>query len=114
MTSNHPILPSSEQVKQWTEDWYNTKIKHDDIIGFVADQAAKWASDKELNACCRWIVNRKEPFDELDLHNARRPKPPSLKEQALAELDLLKADAIAHGLGFDASAIRKALEQLSD
>ncbi len=50
----------------------------------------------------------------MDLRVSRRPKPPSLKEQALAELDLLKADATTHGLGFDASTIRRALESLPD
>jgi hypothetical protein len=48
------------------------------------------------------------------LHSARRPKPPTLKEQALAELEILRGDANAHGLGFDAPAIRRALEELPD
>jgi hypothetical protein len=35
-----------------------------------------------------------------------------LKEQALVELEILRIDANAHGLGFDAPAIRRALEAL--
>jgi hypothetical protein len=53
-------------------------------------------------------------FKETGNHRYRRPKPPSLKEQALQALDLLKVDASTHGLGFDSSAIRRALESLPD
>ena len=59
-------------------------VTEDQLV--VATQAAQWGGDQELEACCEWIVNCKESFDELDLHNARRPKPPSLKEQALDAL----------------------------
>jgi hypothetical protein len=48
------------------------------------------------------------------LRNARRPKAPSLKEQALEDLDSLIADLANHGMGFKATNIRRALEQLSD
>jgi hypothetical protein len=40
------------------------------------------------------------------------PKPPSLKEQALAELEILSD--YAHGLGCSESAIRRALEALPE
>jgi hypothetical protein len=39
-------------------------------------------------------------------------EPPSLKEQALEELEQLKGDANSMGMGFDAPAIRRALEAL--
>jgi hypothetical protein len=35
-----------------------------------------------------------------------------LKQQALSELEILRIDANTHGLGFDAPAIRRALEAL--
>ena len=45
---------------------------------------------------------------------ARRPKPPSLKERALLQLNTLNADLAMHGRGCDLSQIRRALEQLDD
>lgn len=55
-------------------------------------------------------------------HRARSPrrsppKPPSLKdlkEQALEDLEILIADLANHGMGFKATTIRRALEQLDD
>ena len=41
-----------------------------------------------------------------------RPKPPSLKKQALLQLDTLSADLAMHGRGCDLSQIRRALEAL--
>jgi len=38
--------------------------------------------------------------------------PPSLKEQALEELEQLRGDANSMGMGFDAPTIRRALEAL--
>jgi hypothetical protein len=46
------------------------------------------------------------------LRTARRPKPPSLKEKALLQLDTLNADLGMHGLGCDLSQIRRAIESL--
>jgi len=85
MADNHPMVPSSEQIKQWTEDWYNAKIKHDDIIGFVADQAAKWASDEELNACRLWVSENCSIYDARNLSLARR-LPHSVSKQSALEI----------------------------
>ena len=47
------------------------------------------------------------------LRDARRPKPPNLKEQALAELEEIMTELHDEtGSAFTASAIRKALEAL--
>ena len=107
MKTEHPITPPPELVQQW---WDGT---HGALYEFeaVATQAARWGADEELEACCDWLAGR---WLNADLRAARRPKPPSLKEQALAELELLRGDANAHGLGFDAPAIRRALEALPD
>jgi hypothetical protein len=45
----------------------------------VAYQAG---ADMELEACCGLL----EPYSATEIHTVRRPKPPSLKEQALALL----------------------------
>ena len=80
--ADHPITPPPELVRQLWVNTHGTFNWFDDAV----IQAARWGADQELEACCEWIVNCKESFDELDLHNARRPKPPSLKEQAMAAL----------------------------
>ncbi len=73
-------------------------------------------ADAELEACCEWLNGgSKIDYDTAALlRAARRPKPPSLKEQAL--------DALAHiATGPNPTAfldcqdtIRRALEQLDD
>ena len=117
MTEQHPITPPPELVREWmTEIWHEgapVRVAASDL--HITTQAARWGADQELEACCD-TLRRHAHWDlaVCELVADRRPKPPSLKEQALAELDLLKGDANAHGLGFDAPAIRRALEALPD
>lgn len=47
-------------------------------------------------------------------HAARRPKPPSLKEQELLQLDTLNADPVMHDTGCYLFQMRRALEQLTE
>lgn len=115
MSNYSPITPPDELYNQWFDNW--RKNKDLQIIGcdfYIATQAAQWGADQELKACAEWVGSmfhgHKTWADEL--LNARRPKPPSLKEQALAELEILSD--YAHGLGCSESAIRRALEQLDD
>jgi hypothetical protein len=114
----HPITPPPELVEQWIES-----TRSDDCIGaFPADleqqicvRAAQYGADQELEACCYYFTRdlRESLADELRAH--RRPKPPSLKEQALAQLDLMTQRAYACNFaGFQADAIRRALEALPD
>jgi hypothetical protein len=84
----------------------------------LATRAAQWGADQELEACCEWLVSegwfKYEHEAVEDLRAARRPKPPSLKEQALqalAEADLGSTEA-EWSQRFDT--IRRALEQLDD
>ena len=103
----HPITPPPELVQQWI-DANRTWLRG------IALEAAQWGADQELEACCEWLDKRfqRDPFFSESLRTARRPKPPSLKEQALDVLHLsfdrgyLKEEA--------ADTIRRALEQLDD
>ena len=80
---------------------------------WLINQAYAAGADQELEACCEWFVRDWTDIETADkLRAARRPKPPSLKEQALQELEQLKGDANSMGMGFDAPAIRRALEAL--
>jgi hypothetical protein len=85
----------------------NTKLQD------IATQAAQWGADQELEACCEWL---KEGWDEIradKLRAARRPKTPSLKEQAMDELDGIAAVfRMSHGGDLVCDKIRRALEAL--
>jgi hypothetical protein len=63
-------------------------------------KAARWGADQELEACCEWFQEfyKSESWVLRDLEYfraARRPKPPSLKEQALAALEPIERSADA-------------------
>jgi hypothetical protein len=111
MKTEHPITPPPELVQQWTNENSGFPFTRWQEI---ATQAARWGADQELEACRLWVSKNCSIYDAADLSKHRRPKPPSLKEQALQALDLLKVDASTHGLGFDSSTIRRALEALPD
>ena len=79
------IQPPPELVREWLGEQYGVPTAPGEATSHVATQAARWGADQELEACCEWlgsiwpVVN--VPIDEL--RAARRPKPPTLKEQAL-------------------------------
>jgi hypothetical protein len=99
----HPIAPPPELVEQWMQD-HSTKYD-------LARHAAQWGADTELEACYEWFVRDWTDVETADkLLLARRPKPPSLKEQALAVLD----DASDRLDAAHENTIRRALEQLDD
>ena len=115
MSDYSPITPPPELVEQWeAETAHTTK----DEIWHVAVQAARWGADQELEACCEWLVSegwfRYEHEAVQELRAARRPKSPSLKEQALALIDDC-TDPEGDYLDDNAlSIIRRALEALPD
>jgi hypothetical protein len=120
INQQHSITPPPELVMEWVNNHYGGKV-HRDLGGVelsIAAQAAQWGADQELEACC-------EQTDELQLGTcypvtgdklraARRPKPPSLKEQALADLEQLLDIAKANGVFNPPDTIRRALKQLND
>jgi len=107
----HPMTPPPELVQQWVD----VLLPNGSLNAFTI--ATQWGADQELEACCEWVSKYLPyfgdfPMPENKLRIARRPKPPSLKKQALAELEGLRGDAYSMGMGFDAPAIRLALEAL--
>jgi hypothetical protein len=109
-----PITPPPELVQQWYNaiDDSSTSWNRQLII-----RAAQWGADQELEACCEWIKSelrgqlRPAHRIAIELRDARRPKPPSLKEQALEVFE-----ALIHGdaSGLDVGVIRRALEALPE
>jgi len=114
MTQENPITPSTELVQQWVDTYFGGKISQSNFHLDLATRAAQWGADQELKACCDWL-SVPCPSYGRELRNARRPKPPSLKEQALQALSHL-LDGAAHSMDTTEPAdyIRRALEQLDD
>jgi hypothetical protein len=118
MTDQHPITPPPELVQQWlcSDDYLWGPLEQKSItitanrLQNVATQAAQWGSDQELEACCKWLFESAYPHKvaSVYLRTTRRPKPPSLKEQALAVLD----DCANCLDGAHENTIRRALEAL--
>jgi hypothetical protein len=111
--SNHFPIPSPppELVQQWE----NRIFDEQENVDVLLIEAYKAGADQELEACCKWfsadVVS--EVIDVVsELRAARRPEPPSMKEQALRELsnayDSGKIDDTTY------NTIRRALEGIDD
>ena len=124
----HPITPPPELVLQW---FLNAKaLPVDQWVTDIATCAAQWAADEELDACCEVLGGQYEwdqlcqctgwkefrDLSEKILRAARRPKPLSLKEQALQALGRFNANAHISNkeMTDDFEIIRCALLQLHD
>jgi hypothetical protein len=116
MTNQHPITPPRELVEKWAiEYWGHPKRLVSENEKHIATQAARWGADQELEACLANIhtMYGKDKADRL--RSMRRPKPPSLKEQALEELENMVKAAKDFGFGgTDPTAIRQVLEALPE
>ena len=89
MTDNSfPLVPPPDLIEDWIE-LAKPLPQRPPNPGELTTLAAQWGADQELEACCEWLD---EGFGDVGnfpaiLRAARRPKPPSLKEQALEALD---------------------------
>jgi hypothetical protein len=72
-------------------------------------EAAQWGADRELEACKALAEDKGVSWLAGSLQRERRPKPPSLKEQALQA-----HERCAFAKPGDRDTIRRALEQLDD
>jgi hypothetical protein len=105
----HPITPPLELVHQWA-DMLSTRSDH-----AVFSLAAQWGADQELEACIEWQKYHLHSGSQLNkqLRVARRPEPPSLKEQALEQLDgIATCFRVTHGGDIVCDKIRAVLEAL--
>jgi hypothetical protein len=98
-------------VRQWLSDFYGTPVAPGQVFIEIATQAARWAANIELGSCVYWLSDKIDEPIISDLCDFRRPKPLSLKEQALEALE-----TIPELVGFESErdAIRAALEALDD
>ena len=100
MTQEHPITPPPELIAKWAGS----------MCGHY--EAARWGADQELDACCEYLY-RNFAVPSKQLRDHRRPKPPSLKEEAMNTLHLIR-DHLPADMYEKSFLIRRALESLPD
>jgi hypothetical protein len=109
------ITPPRELVQQWENEALELFAANDTPTAIhIANRAAQWGADQELEACCELMDE--SGLDGSDLMKLRRPKPPSLKKQAIKALLRLAgcSNTLASEDAADAVVIRRALEALPD
>lgn len=90
MTNSPSIVPSRELVYQWlAEVWHEgTPVQVAASDEYLAACAAQWGANQELEAIMADLKALHLPSGYArQILLSRRPKPPSLKEQALALLE---------------------------
>ena len=113
----NPITPPRELVKKIFGDALRGSDGQHDYELRLIHAAYAAGADHELKACCDLLLQEGAwpwPEEVARLRAARRPKPPSLKEQAQVELDRLVALISTEGALAMAEPIRRALEALDD
>jgi hypothetical protein len=107
----HPMVPPNILLDNWKSDYF-AGLDFDVVL----IQAYQAGADAELEACCEWLQDPDLNVDTYKLCAARRPKPPSLKQQALQELDKVDMLWATEEFGQETlnslDTIRKALEAL--
>jgi hypothetical protein len=107
-------------VQQWVDAYFGGTVVQTNFNLDLANRAAQWGADQELKACCEWL--EAYDYDEVGrqlaevMHAARRPKPPSLKDEAMNALAWVDKHIDMPFLNhFDAiHTIRRALEALPE
>jgi hypothetical protein len=109
------LTPTPKQLQYWID---KICYPHEQGVGpslkdkELASLAFKAGADQELEACCDVMRVNGSYVSGGVLRAIRRPKPPSDKEMALAELDRLIALIPTEGAMAMAEPIRKVLEAL--
>jgi hypothetical protein len=108
-----PITPPPELRDKWLDGAPNTSV-----YDYLIDNAAQWGADQELEATLGLMETLNIRGVDY-IRNARRPKPPSLKEQALQVLRPLSNPVMPGTPEYrlyepQAEIIRRALEALDD
>jgi len=104
----HPITPPPELVARWKDYWFDAKIKHINLEDYILAQAAQWGADQELESSIELLKADGYKALARDLRAARRPKPLTVKEQAIAVLEDAGVNAAHYNI------LLRALEALND
>ncbi len=121
----HPITPPPQLVQQLCDKAILHAVdgaRRGEIEVWLIQEAFRAGADQELEACLNcmneWGAIHNSFGGELadELRADRRPKPPSLKEQALSALENLNGECLLEGFECPekVATIRRALEQLPE
>jgi hypothetical protein len=108
-TNEHPITPPPELVQQWTHEATEAGMVDEEIF---ATHVARWGADQELEACVEWVADTFSTGFSEELRATRRPKSPSLKEEALTDLDVIYTNQPTTAFDDHFDRVRRALESL--
>ena len=117
--TNHPITPPPELVASLRNSApHGIRDAGATRELWLINKAYAAGADQELEACCEWL-REFHPGGTEQLRAARRPKPPSLKEQALKMLRPLSNPVMPGTPEYrlyepQAEIIRRALEAIDD
>jgi len=110
MTQQHPISPPQELVEQWFK-----RFESAESLAVLFCSIFQDGANQELDACCKWLESQGWRSVAQNIRAARRPKPKSEKQQALEQLDGIRAVfRMSHGGDLVCDAIRRALESIPD
>ena len=118
MTDQLPINLSEEVLDKWRSEYNLSLGDKKNYAMFMAEKAAQWGADQELEACAEWVntwCTSRYLGDAISadvLRAARRPKPQTLNSVALQMLGTIERDA--HYIPEITDTIRRALEALDD
>jgi hypothetical protein len=116
--TQHPITPPPELVQQLCDKAILHAVdgaRRGEIEVWLIQEAFRVGADQELEACCEWVKSKQTYWAHDELRAARRPKPPSLKKQALEQLDGIAAVfRMSHGGDLVCDTIRRAIEALPE
>ena len=111
--------PPPELVQRWRNAAPPLGLNRE---SWIATAAARWGADQELEACCAWLEQNCGRWELPGaLRTARRPKPPSLAEEALEAMRSMQIEPCRiNGITVNAEliskydTIRRALERLQE
>jgi hypothetical protein len=110
--TDHPITPPLELVDSIWNQFKTGPTRNlltSEAFREAITKASQWGADQELEACVDFVQYEADWNTAEKLRAARRPKPPSLKELALALVNSNKPYLDDTAM----DTIRRALEQLN-
>ena len=114
--AEHPMLPTDEQLSQWESDWFSERENADVLLinAYAAGADAQLKSIEQEIIDQNWFA--RPEYRLAQLRAAMRPKPPSLKQQAMRVLfeNGTTCDGRMELEPEDIAIIRRALKALPD
>lgn len=108
-------MPPDYLIWEWQREYcYNPARQAGELYNTLCSKAAQWGADQELDACCNWLEEEGWQGLAEELREARRPKPLSLKQQALEALEAINQADNKLQWQQRSDIIRRALEALPD